>query len=653
MRDPWHEETLAELVTYLAAPRRGRRAVVVTSGPELEAEVVAGLRARLGGERPVAVVEVGEAQDHVEVLSAAARGPERPGLVTLVLGLPGLAARQRAEAPGELPAVLGYLNLNRELFDRAGEGFVFLLDGETAEEVTAGAGDFARYARWCELTAWDDLLRAGAADVDGTRLEQESWEREEREARDRVERIRKAGGEVATLAEALCDHACALLNLLRAGEALTRCDEAVELTRGADAPSTESRALAGRAAVLCDLLRICEAQQDARRALALARARGRSHLTASADNVLSVSLFLSGQVADALRHAEAAAEAMARIGAAADAAVNLGNAAQDRLLLGDLPGASTTAAAALASAREATAPREEGMALHRVGEVELARGGLAQAAAALGRSLALLGGLRDVPSRVRTLRFLADLRLATGHPTVALETVKGALEQVRRGMSPWGESLLAPTAAAVHLALGAPAAARALVEPASAAARSAGLRLVEAHEIDVDQGLEQSGRVALRDAHGQELPLGAGGVRRKRGRPFGGCEGGFEESRGENDQGAVTLDRRLHVQNEVGARAEIPSLDPYRTASLLQFPRNPLRPALIRAGVAYEIARHVEAPCAVIAISVPSFVRRRPPASPRQDRQMLHDVHGRVKSRDIPARRSELWPIRLRRTEGG
>jgi len=410
--------------------------------------------------------------------------------------------------------VLGYLNLNRELFDRAGEGFVFLLDGETAEEVTAGAGDFARYARWCELTAWDDLLRAGAADVDGTRLEQESWEREEREARDRVERIRKAGGEVATLAEALCDHACALLNLLRAGEALTRCDEAVELTRGADAPSTESRALAGRAAVLCDLLRICEAQQDARRALALARARGRSHLTASADNVLSVSLFLSGQVADALRHAEAAAEAMARIGAAADAAVNLGNAAQDRLLLGDLPGASTTAAAALASAREATAPREEGMALHRVGEVELARGGLAQAAAALGRSLALLGGLRDVPSRVRTLRFLADLRLATGHPTVALETVKGALEQVRRGMSPWGESLLAPTAAAVHLALGAPAAARALVEPASAAARSAGLRLVEARArialatIAEAEGDLDTARASLGDAHALLAELG-------------------------------------------------------------------------------------------------------------------------------------------------
>lgn len=134
--DPWHEETLRALLTYLGEMKRGVRALVVTSSDAVASQVEEAIRKEFV-DREIVDLRAGSDADPVDVFTPVVRSEPRPGRLVFVKDLAANA--------------LHYINLNRELFDREGEAFVFAIMPDMARDISKKAADFGRYAQSFEF----------------------------------------------------------------------------------------------------------------------------------------------------------------------------------------------------------------------------------------------------------------------------------------------------------------------------------------------------------------------------------------------------------------------------------------------------------------------------------------------------------------------
>ncbi len=120
-----------------------------------------------------------------------------------------------------------------------------------------------------------------------------------------------------------------------------------------------------------------------------------------------------------------------------------------------------------------------------------------------------------------------------------------------------------------------------------------GRRLVQIHQVNVDDCRQQALQFALPDAHRQEGAFFAGGVLDKGGGPFGlGIECLEVVGRKDGDGALGFCGGLVHLQHKVGAGAEVPGLEDGGVAGFFQLPGDPFGPLAVGAVVADEEVFH-------------------------------------------------------------
>lgn len=414
MNDPWHEESLKALVSYLQAVRRGTRAVVVTSGDRLREEVEHGLRDLLGKAHTIVEIHLVEDVEPETQLASALRETPVSGRVTLVKGLPKITESQRSAEGVEIPAIFPYLNLNRELFDRSGEAFVFFLDSDTAKILTSEAPDFNRYTSWFEFIEWDDVVSLAGMDADRAAAERQNWQRRETEAARLVNDLREQPAEPGDLATALLSQAVSLQILSKPRETLSVANEALEAATRAEDASLECRILSRISSTQLDLGNSEHAKELARRSMDAAQRSGETQEKALAHSVFCHALRDSGHNSEALVESEAALRLYRSVNDHDGGAVAAASRALSFLELGMTSEASQLAATALSESRLATSVSAECNAWYVVAAVEYMRGDLGKAARSLGRALVLASSSAYERGRLYILALFGRFEICAG-----------------------------------------------------------------------------------------------------------------------------------------------------------------------------------------------------------------------------------------------
>jgi tetratricopeptide (TPR) repeat protein len=153
VRDPWQDDALEELVTYLRSARETRAsawALVVTSSEALSAEVLEALGEQLG---ELEVIDVSQGEGPRVVVEAMVARPSEAAARTSVVV--GLSAVLDSEHRDEL---LAWLNFHREDFERPATAFVFMVQARHTDPWQRLAPDLDRYTQHFEFIHWGDLV---------------------------------------------------------------------------------------------------------------------------------------------------------------------------------------------------------------------------------------------------------------------------------------------------------------------------------------------------------------------------------------------------------------------------------------------------------------------------------------------------------------
>jgi len=426
---PWHQETLERLGIYLRVRGRGKMAVIETTSPRLADEVVAAVPGILQPDHLAPeVIDLTDVEDHLPVLARTVRREIVRGRVTIIRGIPEIARRQRQTEPEEsVPAVLRYLNFNRDGFYRDDEAFLFFVDEPAGTDVIRWAPDFNRFTLWFHFVDLQDRLKAGEAGVQPFDREQaarmnlvetEAWQMRH------LEGLRRAGNPWK-LSEALAEHAVSLTGLGRMQEADVAIREALEVARGIETNFPEDlarlRGLLRRQAVIVALR-----QGEARKAETLVRegirevregggAAGEDlSLLAPLLALRGNALLCLGQAREAYKVQQNAIELQQRLGdAGAEADAHI-SASGSLFVLGELDEARAEIIRALELAASVGSISGRVASLMAVAPILIAQGDLRNAATLVGELRILAEDLQANLLRILATALGANLLLLHG-----------------------------------------------------------------------------------------------------------------------------------------------------------------------------------------------------------------------------------------------
>jgi len=128
------------------------------------------------------------------------------------------------------------------------------------------------------------------------------------------------------------------------------------------------------------------------------------------------------------------------------------------------------------------------------------------------------------------------------------------------------------------------------------------------HQVDVDDRRQQPVRLAVPHPQGQESAPLSLGVGDEGTRPLGGGEGRAQVGlRQQGDHPVAATQCVVHLQDEVGARLEVPGLQERTVPGGLEHRCRPLRPGHVRAGVANEESTRSPSPTVPAPATAPSW----------------------------------------------
>lgn len=306
MTDPWHAETLDQLVVFLRSLAPVRWAVVTATSPVLEREVVTELRERLQDSLWHDLALSGA--NDLETFVAWRLQPPDPRRVVLVTGLNEITKAQT----GTMVEVLGAFNLQREGLAERGEGLVLLTDETAAAELMRQAPDFYRFTIGFGFERIEDWIEQGRAEE--TREVYEPIGEFSDEVYERRLEAARAVESSRSLMMALLDLADRKNRQERVTEAEDYTQEALSISGQLADPELYIRALEARARFLSMRGRANEAVDFARAAYYSAIERGVSdYISHRAHWTFADALDRTGRHKEALAVVEQALSAESRL----------------------------------------------------------------------------------------------------------------------------------------------------------------------------------------------------------------------------------------------------------------------------------------------------------------------------------------------------
>ena len=403
---------------------------MVCSSDGLERVVEGALRGELLEVRALnSVVLDGRSSAAQQLVPLLERVLER-GRVVSVRGIAKL--KVEGDGRGSRADLLGFLNLNRERFDREGEGFVFFLDPVSAVELSRLAPDMERYGRRFEFLDWWDLLEAEGDEAvraaGQTRTLLDEWTDQER----RLQRARDAKAPPALLAGLLFVMMTLARRLLRGEEEWALTEEFVVLASLSGDARLRLLAAAQQAQVLAARGEFEAARQRAAAALANPTGMPEPGLLARGHSAMAWAQG-SADCRRTLRSWERAATQYELGGELDNAGLTLGNAVGFLIELGQLHEAARALAAARALSQRARNSLLHAALEERSADLAIHGGELREALLSIGRATALgrLLGSAEALEHCRTT--LGAWLRATGAPTSALSVLQERLDLSRQG----------------------------------------------------------------------------------------------------------------------------------------------------------------------------------------------------------------------------